>query len=70
MEKLSNAEVELKKSVAYKKSVYLRCFAVVLRGIHRKVDICQTDYSTYSKLRIVPYSEVMHGNTTFKLKKG
>ena len=25
---------------------------VVLRGIHRKVDICQTDYSIHSKLRI------------------
>ena len=24
---------------------YLSCFAVVLRGIHGNVDICQTDYS-------------------------
>ena len=31
---------------------YLSCFAVVLRGIHRKVDICQTDYCIHSKLRI------------------
>ena len=26
---------------------YLSCFAVVLRGIHGKVDICQTDYSIF-----------------------
>ena len=48
---------------------YLSCFAVVLRGIHRKVDICQTNYSILSKLRICPYSEVIHGSTTFKLTK-
>ena len=28
---------------------YLSCLAVVLRGIHRKVDICQTDYSIQTK---------------------
>ena len=36
---------------------YLSCFAVVLKGIHGKVDVCQTDYIIYSKLRILPYSE-------------
>ena len=35
---------------------YLSCFAMVLRGIHGKVDICQTDHSIPSKLRIFPYS--------------
>ena len=50
---------------------YLSCFSVVLRGVHWKVDICQTDYySIHSKLRIFPYSEVMHGSSTFKLTKG
>ena len=33
-------------------------------GIHRNVDICQTDYSIPSKLELSPYSEVIHGNTT------
>ena len=28
--------------------------------IHGKVDICQTDYSIHSKLRIFPYSEVIN----------
>ena len=50
--------------------VYLSCFSKVLRGIHRKVDIYQTDFSIHSKLRIFPYSEVKHENTTFKLTKG
>ena len=45
-------------------------FAVVLRGIHRKVDIYQTDYSIHSKQRIFSYSNVIHGSTTFKLTKG
>ena len=36
---------------------YLSCSAVVLKGIHGEVDICQTDYSIHSKLRIFPYSE-------------
>ena len=31
--------------------------------------ICQTDNSNYSKLRIFPYFEVLHGSTTFKLTK-
>ena len=48
----------------------LNCFAVVLIGIHGKVDICQTDYSIHSKQRIFPYSNVIHGSTTFKLTKG
>ena len=36
---------------------FINCFAVVVRGIHGKVDICQTEYSIHSKLRILPYSE-------------
>ena len=43
---------------------YLSSFAVVLRGIHWKIGICQTDYNIHSKLRIFPYSEVIHGSTT------
>ena len=44
--------------------------SVVLSGIHKMVDICQTDDSIHSKLRIFPYSEVIHGNTIFKLTEG
>ena len=49
---------------------YLSCFAVVLKGIHVKVDICQTDNDFHSKLRIFSYSEVMHGSATFRFTKG
>ena len=49
---------------------YLRCFAVVLKGIHGNIDICQTDYSIPSKLDFSSNSEVLHGSTTFKLKNG
>ena len=49
---------------------YLNCFDVVLKGIHGKVDICQTDYSIHSKQKIFPYSNAIHGSTTLKLKKG
>ena len=42
---------------------------MVLRGIHEKDDICQTDYTVYSKLRIFPYSEVIYRSITFKLTK-
>ena len=48
---------------------YSSCFAVVLRGIHGNVDICQTDYNITSKLKFSPYSEIIHGCTTFKLIK-
>ena len=48
---------------------YLSCFAVVLREIHGSANICQTDYSIPSKLEFSPYSEVIHGNTSFKLTK-
>ena len=41
---------------------HLNCFAIVLRGIQGKVDICQTDYSIHSKQRILPYSNVIHGS--------
>ena len=46
---------------------YLSCFDVVLRGIHGKIDIYQT--YIHSKLGIFLYFEVIHGSTTFKLKK-
>ena len=46
---------------------YLIYFAVVLRGIHQKIDICQMYIC--SKLRIFPYSELTHVSTKFKLKK-
>ena len=36
---------------------HLSCFPVVVTGIHRKVDMCQTDYSIHSELRVLPYSE-------------
>ena len=45
---------------------YWNCFAVVLRVINRKADICQTGYSIHFKLRIFPYSKFIHGSTTFK----
>ena len=48
---------------------YLSCFAVVLREIHGNVDICQNDYSIHSKLEFSPYSEVIHGSTTFKVNE-
>ena len=48
----------------------LNCFAMVLRGVHGKVDIYHTDYSNHSKQRIFPYSNVILGSTTFKLTKG
>ena len=41
----------------------LCCSAVVLRGIHKKVDICQTDHSIHSKQRIFSYSLVKYGST-------
>ena len=49
---------------------YLGCFALVLRGIHGKVDICQTDHRIHFKLRIFAYSDVEHGSTTFRLTEG
>ena len=49
---------------------YLSCFVVVLGGMHRNVDICQTDYSIHLKLSILPYSEVIHRGITLKLTKG
>ena len=41
---------------------HLNCFAVVLREIQGKVDICQTDDSIHSKQRIFPYPNVIHGS--------
>ena len=49
---------------------YLGCFAVVLRGKNRNIEICQTDYSIPSKLEFSHYAEVIQGGTTFKLTKG
>ena len=48
---------------------YVSCFAVVLR-VMLGIDICETDYSIHAKLRISPYSEVIHGSTTFTPTKG
>ena len=48
---------------------YQSYFVQVLRGMHRKVDICQTDYSIHFKLKTFIYSEAIHGSTTFKLTK-
>ena len=60
--------------IFFRKTFHLRCLTdseyaygllnllwQVLRGIHEKVDICQTDYSIHSKLRIFCYSEVIPG---------
>ena len=47
---------------------YFSCFAVILRGIHRNIDICQTVYNISSLLEFSPYSEIIHGRT-FKLTK-
>ena len=44
---------------------FLNCSAMVLRGMHRKVDVCQTDYSIHFKLKTFPYPEVIHRSTTF-----
>ena len=44
---------------------YLSCFAVVLRGIDGKVDICQADYSTHSKevyCILKSYMELQHSS--------
>ena len=49
---------------------YVSSSAMVISGIHGKVDVCQSDYSIHSKLGTFLYSEVMYGSTTFKLKKG
>ena len=35
--------------------------------MHGKFDICPTDYSVHSNLKISLYSEVINGSTTFKL---
>ena len=48
---------------------YLSCFVLILRGIHGKVDICQTDYGIHSRLRIFPNTDVIHGGATFKPTK-
>ena len=47
---------------------YLSWFAVVLRGIHRNVDICQTDYSIPSKLGSSSYLEVIKGGKKVQIK--
>ena len=39
------------------------------KGVYGKVDVRHTDYSIHSKLRIFPYSKVIHESTTFKLTK-
>ena len=42
---------------------------MVLKEIHGKGDICQTDYNFHSKLRIFPYSEVIYRSTTYAKEK-
>ena len=46
---------------------YFSCLVLVLRWMHGKFDICPTDYSVHSNLKISLYSEVINGSTTFKL---
>ena len=46
---------------------YFSCLVLVLRWMLGKFDICQTDYSVHSNLKISLYSEVINGSTTFKL---
>ena len=48
---------------------YLSCFVLILRGIHKNIDICQTVYNIPSILEFSPYSEIIHWCTTFKLTK-
>ena len=41
------------------------------KGCTGVFDLCQTDFSIYSKLTVSPlFLEVIHGSTTFKLIKG
>ena len=47
---------------------YLSWLAVVLRWIHRNVDICQTDYSIPSKLGSSSYLEVIKGGKKVQVK--
>ena len=47
----------------------LKLFFPASKRNARKVDICHTDYIIHFKLRIFPYSETIHGSTTFKLMK-
>ena len=49
---------------------YLSCLDIILKEIHRNIDICQTDCSIHSKLEFSPYTEVIHVSATFKLTKG
>ena len=48
---------------------YLSSFAVVIRGIRRKVDKCLADYSIHFKLRIFPYSCKYNIQTNERLTK-
>ena len=41
----------------------------VLTGLHRNIDICQTDLVFTQNLKFSPYSEVIHGSAT-KVNKG
>ena len=47
-------------------TIPISCFAMVLIWVHKKIDICQTDYSTHPKLRIFfilkSSMEVRHSN--------
>ena len=47
---------------------YLRYFAVVLRGIHGNVNICQTNYSIPSKLEFTLIPEFIQGDKKVQVK--
>ena len=50
---------------------YLSYFAVILREIQRKRLIYAKPIIVFTpKLEHAPYSELIHGSTTFKLTKG
>ena len=43
---------------------YLSCFAIILRGVHGNVDICQIDYSIPSKFEFSPSLTLNSSNST------
>ena len=47
---------------------YLRYSAVVLRGIHGNVNICQTNYSIPSKLEFTLIPEFIQGDKKVQVK--
>ena len=66
----THATIECGFTLKYVRDMIRTCStALVVRGIHRNVDICQTDYDIPSKLEFSPYFEMIHGCATFKLMK-